>query len=419
MRDPFAITAERRAELVAGATAEAEKLNDLIRAQLGSAPDRWAELLPKLIAFQDDHRRVELDIEPLLLGELTRPGLEAGREFVRSSSVEQIIALLGRSDERFGAAWLFDAKQPLREQMLGPGEVMLPGVFRRVPIALAARMRFAVADGQASEVRALIRAAMANTRVAGGRLATIYVVIARYAAVWALREVRLLAREGAVSPAELRAWLREIDEGRPRWDLLSMAEAEKVYGREETKQIQIRWADRDVREKEITTLEELRPVTRVLFPTHLTRTDIERRLPPGVTIAALEAGQAEPPEPYARFVDRSVDWLVVLLEAWWGLNADLDATRVVLALEIHKAVHGSYPADLAALDLEPLGGELPQDLLAGGSFVYHLTPAGEQPYELRGSRGPGEAYSVPRGPAPEPVTPSWPALPVPEAPAGE
>jgi hypothetical protein len=71
--------------------------------------------------------------------------------------------------------------------------------------------------------------------------------------------------------------------------------------------------------------------------------------------------------------------IATLAQSEGMLKARRDGVRIMLALELHKAARGSYPASLAELDLTPLGGVLPSDTLGGGAFGYRLLtndPAG-------------------------------------------
>ena len=59
-------------------------------------------------------------------------------------------------------------------------------------------------------------------------------------------------------------------------------------------------------------------------------------------------------------------------------EVQLEGTRVVLALEIHRSRHGEYPRSLAELAPAILP-EVPPDPVTGGLFGYRLLAPGEDP----------------------------------------
>jgi len=92
-------------------------------------------------------------------------------------------------------------------------------------------------------------------------------------------------------------------------------------------------------------------------------------------MAAEVAGGAEPVAPEAG--DARLDWPLeqarIELEGALALG-DLrttvaGATRIMLALEVYRAEHGAYPAELAALSPEYLP-EIPADRIAGRPLRY-------------------------------------------------
>ena len=73
-------------------------------------------------------------------------------------------------------------------------------------------------------------------------------------------------------------------------------------------------------------------------------------------------------------------WLIALA-TYDTHRAHEQGTRIMIALQIHRRLHGAYPETLDALapDILP---EIPVDSLSGGAFVYRLDGDGYLLYSM-------------------------------------
>jgi hypothetical protein len=253
----------------------------------------------------------------------------------------------------------WDSTRPVYEAFAaGFGHV---GPIRSVGRTLRARMRVAAARGDVVPVVQAFEDQLALARVIASRGLSIDYLTGVAAVTMALQEARHLALEGVLSPEMIRGVLAPLELGSPLPPPHAVLDTERDFSlatfvdgaRERGIEVDRReWIDRI-------------EAAHAAAAANLSRPGRGRTaaMTDGEYFGAVLGGSASESELFA-LLEHS---FAMVLDNERRLGFDIEGTRAVLLVALHRAEHGAYPGSLDQV-------EAPRDPIAEQPFVLRLTP---------------------------------------------